>query len=134
GVAQWAANGVALTKAPLGQDSPQLVSDAAGGAIAFWLDQRAGTAGSHDLYAQRVLAGGALAGGAWAPDGDSLCVLTFNKPTFSAASDGAGGALVGWEDDRFGTSNPDIYAQHIAASGLISGTVDVAAGRAPAFR
>src|SRR5262245_42238286 len=38
----------------------------------------------------------------------------------SIVSDGAGGAIVAWSDNRSG--NADIYAQHITAAGVVDGS------------
>src|SRR5262245_22429953 len=56
GATQWTAAGVAVCAAADFQQSPQLVSDGAGGAIVTWLDSRSGAA---HVYAQRVDAAGA---------------------------------------------------------------------------
>ena len=52
GVAQWAANGVALSTAPGLQRPVSAVSDNAGGAIVAFADQRPGS--FNDIYAQRI--------------------------------------------------------------------------------
>src|SRR5439155_218107 len=57
---------------------------------------------------------------AWPVDGRELCTATSNQIQPTVDSDGAGGAIVTWRDDRTGVS--DIYAQHV----LVGGAVDTA--------
>ena len=111
GVPQWTVNGVALCTAASDQYSPAIVSDGAGGAIVTWYDNRGG---NYDIYAQRVNAAGTPQ---WTPDGVALCATTGSQDTPAIASDGAGGAIVTWEDGRAGTDQVNIYAQRINAAG-----------------
>src|SRR5436190_1171899 len=100
-----------------GQQSPTIVSDGAGGAIVSWFDSRSGT--GYDIYAQHVLASGAV-DGAWPADGRALCTAADDQPSPTIVSDGAGGAIVTWHDLRDGFTT-DIYAQHVLASGAVDG-------------
>jgi len=113
GVPQWAADGVALCTDAGDQSYPRIVSDGAGGAIVAWQDHRNGT--NWGVYAQRVDAAGALQ---WTADGVALCTDAGNQQYFypTLVSDGAGGAIVTWDDYRGGTY-PDIYAQRVDAAG-----------------
>ena len=57
----WPVNGVTVSSAGGEQTEPVLVSDGAGGAIVAWVDGRdAATVNSLDVYAQHVLASGAV--------------------------------------------------------------------------
>jgi len=116
GTVQWTANGVALCTATGIQWYPAITSDGAGGAIVTWYDQRGGTYG---IYAQRVDASGAIQ---WTADGVALCTATWNEIWPTITSDGAGGAVITWMDDRSG--NYDIYAQRVNASGAVQWTTD----------
>jgi len=116
GAVQWTANGVALCTATGIQWYPAITSDGAGGAIVTWYDQRGGTYG---IYAQRVDASGAIQ---WTADGVALCTATWNEIWPTITSDGAGGAVITWMDDRSG--NYDIYAQRVNASGAVQWTTD----------
>src|SRR5437870_83680 len=98
------------------QTAPQSVSDGAGGAIIVWSDSRSAT--NWDIYAQRVLASGAIAGG-WPANGLALCVAVDEQNSPTIASDGVAGAIVTWYDHRVGAY--DIYAQHVLASGAVDG-------------
>jgi len=117
GVVQWLANGVALCTAAFRQDYPTIVSDGAGGAIVTWYDYRSGT--NYDIYIQRISADGTIQ---WTADGVALCAATGTQWVPTIVSDGAGGAIVTWYDQRSG--NWDIYAQRIAASSAVSWTAD----------
>jgi hypothetical protein len=112
GVAQWAANGVAVCTAANDQSFPTIIPDGAGGAIVSWSDSRSGTVS--DIFCQRVSSSGASQ---WTPDGIALTSAGDGiAPTI--ASDGAQGAIITWYDYRSGLGS-DIYAQHVNASGGI---------------
>ena len=111
----WPANGRALCTAAANQEVPTIVTDGAGGAIVAWHDTRSGT--SYDVFAQRVLASGAV-DPAWPADGRALCTAANSQGNVTIAPDGAGGAIVAWQDYRNGTDY-DIYAQHVRASGTV---------------
>ena len=110
GVPQWTADGVALCAAANSKYNPTIVSDGAGGAIVTWNDYRSG---NFDIYAQRVSAAGVPQ---WTADGVALCTAANSKNNPTIVSDGAGGAIVTWEDQRNG--NYDIYAQRVNAAGV----------------
>jgi hypothetical protein len=119
GVPQWTADGVALCTAVGNQDFPQLASDGAGGAIVTWEDFRSGGT-DWDIYAQRVSADGTVQ---WAANGVALCTAARAQQTTTIVSDGAGGAIVAWEDYRSNASH-DVYAQRVSAAGLVQWTTD----------
>src|SRR5437867_1453396 len=113
----WPADGRALCTAAGDQAGPTIVSDGAGGVFVTWQDSRSGS--SYDIYAQHVLASGAV-DGAWPVDGRALCTAASDQLGPTIVSDGAGGAIVTWYDGRSG-SFYDIYAQHVLASGAVDG-------------
>ena len=125
GTVQWPPNGVALCTAGGEQAPPIIASDGVGGAIVTWQDDRGS---SFDIYAQRISAGGTVQ---WTADGVVLCTATGNQYYPTIASDGAGGAIVTWQDLR--SSNQDIYAQRVQANGQLGGTVDVSGEASLAF-
>src|SRR5262245_12944854 len=100
GSPQWIADGVLLCGAGGDQHAPTIVSDGAGGAIVTWHDRRSP---SNDIYAQRVNAAGAPL---WIPDGVLLCGAGGDQLSPTIASDGGGGAIVTWYDNR--SANTDI--------------------------
>ena len=61
-----------------------------------------------DIYAQRVNAAGSPQ---WTADGVALCTAANDQRDPTIVSDGAGGAIVTWDDRRNG--GYDIYAQHV---------------------
>lgn len=116
----WPADGRALCTAPGEQYTPGLVLDGEGGAIVAWYDYRAGA--EADVYAARVLAGGAV-DSPWPAGGRALCTAAGDQVSPAIAGDGKGGALVAWMDYRNGASS-DIYSQRVRADGLVVWPVD----------
>ncbi len=112
----WPADGQALCVQPNNQQAPKIASDGAGGAIVAWHDARGG--GDQDIYAQHVKASGAV-DPAWPANGKALCTALSTQLNPKILSDGAGGAIVTWEDARSGAFNVDIYAQHVLATGAL---------------
>ncbi len=110
----WVPDGIRLCSEAHEQKDPVIASDGAGGAIIAWLDLRNGT--DYDVYAQLVDAGGAAQ---WTANGVAVCTATECQYTPAITSDGAGGAVITWEDRRNGAANSDIYAQRIDASGAV---------------
>ena len=90
--------------------TPTIVSDGSGGAIITWQDYRNG---NNDIYAQRINAGGTVQ---WTLNGVAICTETHSQTYPTIVSDGSGGAIITWQDDRNG--NNDIYAQRIIALGI----------------
>ena len=118
GMVLWVANGVALCTAGGGQQDPTIVSDGAG-AIVTWWDLRSGF-GNFDIYAQRISTDGTVQ---WTANGAALCTATHDQMYATIVSDGAGGAIVTWEDMR--SDGPgDIYAQRISAGGSVQWTTN----------
>jgi hypothetical protein len=101
---------VAVCLSPNSQAGPGIVSDGAGGAIIAWYDYRSLT--SYDIYVQRLSAAGVPL---WTANGVPLCTGSGEQLNLSITSDGAGGAIVAWEDSRSGAG--DIYAQRVNAAG-----------------
>jgi hypothetical protein len=118
GAPQWTLNGVALCLAPNSQYRPRIVPDGAGGAIVCWYDYRSliGVSGNSDIYLQRVNASGVPQ---WATDG----ILAFQVQSGeqilpNMIPDGAGGAILAYQDSRSGLSY-DIYAQRVDGNGAL---------------
>ena len=107
----WHADGVSLCTATRHQVPVQMISDGSGGAIVTW-EEGGGT--SQDLYAQRVDSNGQTL---WHTDGVSICIANSFQRQPQITSDGSGGAIVTWHDNRNGPDNPDIYAQRVGANG-----------------
>ena len=116
--AYWVQDGAAICTATGDQRNPTILSDGAGGAIVTWQDQRSG---NYDIYVQRVNASGIVQ---WTPNGVAICTATGDQISPAIVSDGAGGAIVTWQDGRNGTSNYDIYVQRVNASGVVQWTTN----------
>jgi len=111
----WPTNGRAVCLAMNTQLYPTIIADGAGGAIVTWVDNRPGT--NSDIYAQHVLAAGTV-DPAWPDSGRALCTNAINQQFPTVVTDGAGGAIVTWQDYR-NNSYLDVYAQHVLASGVV---------------
>ncbi len=113
--AGWGTDGNPISHSTGSSINPHAAPDGAGGAFVVWEDNRTDVA---DLYAQHVLASGAI-DPSWPPTDLPVAVGPFNQYTHAVAADGAGGALVVWQDDRnaVGVTNLDIYAQRLGPGG-----------------
>ncbi len=111
----WPADGRALCTAANDQYNPTIVADGSGGAIVTWEDYRGGT--YTDIFAQHVLADGAV-DPVWPVDGCALCTAAHSQHNPTIVADGTGGAIATWSDYR-SSSDYDIYAQHVLATGAV---------------
>lgn len=115
----WPANGRALCTNGAQKGAPRIAGDGTGGAIVSWDDGRSGS--TTDIYAQRVLASGAV-DPAWPTDGRAVCTAASYQFSPRLIEDGAGGAIIAWYDER-SITNRDIYAQRVQANGELGGVV-----------
>jgi hypothetical protein len=93
-----------------------IISDGERGAIISWRDTRSIGTTHNNIFAQRL---DSLGVAQWTTDGDSLCTAEGSQADPVITTDGAGGAIVAWKDNR--TDN-DIYAMRILASGDFTST------------
>ena len=112
----WPANGRAVCTAPLEQLAPIITSDGASGAIVSWQDLRNGA--NRNTFAQHVLASGPI-DTAWPVNGRALSLSSGDQSNASIVVDGAGGAIIAWEEDFF------VLVHHVQASGLLDPTFPV---------
>lgn len=112
GLVEWAANGIAICTAAGYQSEPKIISDGAGGAIIVWEDVRNGFP-NNDIYAQRIGPNGNIL---WALNGVVVCDASGVQGVTGIISDGAGGAIIVWDDNRSGVLK-DVYAQRIDSNG-----------------
>ncbi|MCK4238870.1 MAG: hypothetical protein KAX33_07100, partial [Candidatus Lokiarchaeota archaeon] len=115
GDAQWSTNGTVISAEAQHQRDLQICSDGAGGAIITWEDERGADL---DIYVQRV---NSIGGTEWTTNGVGICIASSNQRDPQICSDGAGGAIITWEDER-GTVDIDVYAQRINSAGNIEWT------------
>ena len=97
-----------------GQYQPVAISDGSGGAIIAWQDGR--HSGMSEIYVQKITRQGYVL---WPEDGTSLSVSTGFKIDPVITTDGSGGAIVAWNEDRTNNNFYDVYAQRINADGQI---------------
>jgi len=117
GTLMWDSSGVIICSTTLSEQiTPKIVSDGNGGAIIAWGDIRNGGHNYEDLYAQRVNSDGEVQ---WDANGMAvISELGFQGGSMQITSDGSGGAIIVWEDQRSGTT-VEIYTQKIIASGAV---------------
>ncbi|MBI3500854.1 MAG: T9SS type A sorting domain-containing protein [Bacteroidetes bacterium] len=129
GTLTWAASGVAICNDLGAQKRPRIRTDGAGGAIIVWQDKRNGL--DYDIYAKRINSSGTTVSGWGGIGGYGIIVCseatgaTQKNPIME--SDGAGGAIIAWEDKRNpcnGCDSTDIYAQRVNASGTMQWTTN----------
>lgn len=106
----WRPNGVEVVVAPTLQSDPGAAPDGAGGAIIAWRDEQADTG---DVYVQRM---GSLGEPIWTPGGVPICVQPALQQEPRVVSDGIGGAIILWQDNRTDPGG-DLYAQRVDALG-----------------
>lgn len=100
----WDANGT-LIRARGGH--PQIINNGMGAAII--------TCAETDIWAQKIALNGTVL---WGADGIDICDED-NTQTFPhLCSDGFGGAIITWGDDRTGIGS-DVYAQRVASNGTV---------------
>jgi hypothetical protein len=129
GAGQWGTNGVAVcVQTVTNQSNPNIVKSGSNYIIA-WSDPRAGT-GNRNIYANAVDNSGSTLWTTAAVGGLVVCDAAGNQPSSSTQSgmqitaDGAGGAIVVWDDARAGTSLLDIYAQRLSSTGTTAWTTN----------
>jgi hypothetical protein len=113
----WGSDGRAIVSYPYRQEDPEIIATSDNQWIVAWIDFRYDSTG--DVMAQKLTDAGAPL---WDPNG--VVVDTFvraqssmvNETTVRGVSDGAGGAIIAWEDNRRGDP-ADIYSQRILANG-----------------
>lgn len=113
GTMAWETSGRPIVVYPYRQEDPEVVA-VNGGWIIAWIEFRTDSTG--DVWAQKINMSGQPQ---WAADGvpvDTFIASAVNEVTVRAVHDGAGGAIIAWEDTRRGDLS-DIYAQRILANG-----------------
>jgi hypothetical protein len=116
-------NGKSVCGSGNDQKEVQLITDGSGGAIMVWSDMRNASTSTTDIYAQRI--GNILNTSAspflkettlWKLNGVAICTAGNIQGFPKLVSDGQGGAIIVWQDQRSG-SEYDIYAQRVNAQG-----------------
>lgn len=115
--ADWSSEGTLICGNLADQYTNVAAGDGAGGLITAWSDYRLG--GYTDIYAQRIDQYGSVL---WTVDGVPVCRATDNQRYTRIVSDGAGGAIMAWRDERTGRNS--IFAQRIDSLGTALWTAD----------
>ncbi len=113
----WGSDGVPISSGGGYCGVVNLAPDGSGGAIMTWQETRAGI-NSH-IFAQRV---DSLGNTLWTTYGVEICSEASIQYSPLISSDGAGGAIIAWHDNR-GTDH-DIYSQSIDSSGVVQWATD----------
>jgi hypothetical protein len=113
----WTANGAPVSTVAGDRTNQELVADGSGGAIVVWEDNRSGT--FYHVFAQKLDRAGVPQ---WSTDGIAVSVnenqVMSGQLVPQLVSDGTGGAIFVWSDDRNDASTlTDIYAQGVTADG-----------------
>lgn len=112
GTPQWAANGISVSAKAFDQLNPNIVTDSTG-CVIVWQDS---SNAQWDVYAQRILLNGTAQ---WGTNGKVIGNAAKNQIEPKHLSDGKGGAIVVWHDNRDSTTKYDLYAQNINTDGSL---------------
>jgi predicted lipoprotein with Yx(FWY)xxD motif len=110
GTKLWDPDGIPVCVYTGNQDAMNIISNGDGTFILAWYDRRAGS--NPDIYAQKIDTTGALY---WDEDGMPVCTDPAGQYKPIIVSDGMGGAIIAWSDQRYG--NYDVYGQRLNAYG-----------------
>ena len=114
GATLWQADGIPICTAPFAQESPKLIQAPGGDVLLTWFDSR--RIRGWDLYAQEIDLVGQIK---WPNCGIPFSDTTSFAEIYRTTGDGAGGAIVAWQDLRNGQfswqsqTNWDIYVGHV---------------------
>lgn len=111
----WNADGVLVADTSAGESDSELVSDGAGGALIVWNDYRA--LDNIDIYAQKITSSGTRQ---WGTQGVPVCNTVGDQFGNRIASDGSGGGIVVWTDNRTSDGLVHVYAQRITTGGSMA--------------
>jgi len=112
----WISNGKVICNASDDQTSPKMISNASGNTIITWQDYRNGL--DSDIYVQNIEPNGVVK---WDQNGVALCSAPNFQLNPQICSDGAGGAIITWDDER-DITNTNVYAQCVNSNGDVMWT------------
>ena len=116
----WASDVSLHGSQPGVQTVPVALSDGKGGAFVVWQDPRQANTNA-DIYGQYIDNTGKLY---WGTSGLGICTAKNQQLTPRIVSDGEGGIVVTWSDQRAAVADGNIYAQRVSAAGLPIWTAD----------
>lgn len=108
----WKQNGIPISIADSNQRRLRMTGNDSH-AVIVWNDKRGNS--SWDIYAQAVDFEGKVL---WQKDGIPVCTNSADQSTQAIMSDGDGGAVFVWEDERHSSEFQDLYIQRINSAGL----------------
>ena len=119
--AKQLANDVEVVRQPNTQAQHRLLADGNGGLYCVWTDPRVATT-TQDIYLQKLDNNGAISTGAgytWALHGNVVEDLPASQNCLNPqlVTDGVGGVIVTWNDNRLATADIGVYAQKIDITG-----------------
>lgn len=120
GATQWLDDVALHGDQPNTQTVPDMLADGSGGAFIVWQDPRLATTNAN-IYAQRIDSDGNIL---WGSGGLAVCTAANQQLSPKMVSDGAGGFVVTWSDQRATVADGNIYAQRIDNSGSAQWTTD----------
>ena len=106
GTAQWSPDGLAIATGAGDQRCCRIQEYGAGGAVIAYIDD---SGGDMDVRAQLVDGSGTMQ---WGPTGISVCSAAEDQDSIVMTTDGAGGAIIAWNDTR-NREWEEIYAGRI---------------------
>jgi len=110
GTVQWTTDGVGVCKASGNQARMEILGDGNGGATIIWDDDIGA-----NIAAQKINSSGVAM---WPTNGIWVCNNAGSQHRGHLISDGSGGQIITWDDDRSGYLN--IYAQKIGDNPVVS--------------
>ncbi len=117
GDVQWVNNGVEVAPGK----NPAICNDDGNGVIIAYEVYVDGTY-EEDIYVQRINSSGHKL---WGPNGVAISIEMGYQKTARIISDGSGGAIIAWQDQRVGgTDDADIYAQRVDSTGIPQWTLN----------
>ncbi len=112
GFALWGPTGIIVCGDPGEKTDPVSIPDGSGGMLVAWVDERGA---DRDIYAQHITGAGTPV---WTPGGIAVCTASGDQLSPAIVADGAGGALIVWQDARGDAG--DVYARHVSAGGALT--------------
>ncbi len=110
GAVLWRSDGVPLAVTDGNSWNPAIAPDGKGGFFCAWIDDNQGS--QWQLKIQRL---GPAGRPLWGADAVTVCPSDNRQSVPSLVPDGSGGAIVVWDEDRYGPL--DIFAQRFSADG-----------------
>ena len=114
GVALWNEDGVLVSDTIGNKIRPNIVSDGNGGAFIAWTDAGDQMVTQLNIFSQHLSTNGTKL---WGDNGIAIYDSIGKQEYPAIIEDGYGGFYIAWQDDRIEPFQPDVYAQHVDASG-----------------